>query len=110
MRAAGKEVVDSLTPDMQAIIEKTVKTVKMNSLSFAGVLAEDPTACYAAAIQSLKTETGTEKIQLVLLGATVAKNKSVYAYRFSVYTPSADVKGQLARLQSTVAALQAANK
>jgi hypothetical protein len=110
MRTAGKAMANSLTPTIQAIIENAVKTVKMNSMSFAGVLAEDQTACYAAEVQNLTTEAGTEKIQLGLLGVTVVKNKVIYVYRFSIYTPSADVKGQLAKLQSTVASLQAANK
>jgi hypothetical protein len=110
MQTAGKAIADSLTPSLQSIIEHAVKTVKMNSMSFAGVLAEDQTACYAAEVQNLTTETGTEKIQLGLLGVTVVKNKSVYAYRFSIYTPSVDVKGQLAKLQSAVASLQVANK
>jgi hypothetical protein len=110
MRTAGKQIVSSISPDAKSIIENALKNIKFNSVSFAGVLAEDQTACYAAEVESLKTQAGTEKIQLILIGVTVVRSKFLYVYRFSVYDPSADVKGQLTKLQSTVASLQAANK
>jgi hypothetical protein len=110
MRTAGKQMVNSVSSDTKSIIENALKSVKVNGLSFAGVLAEDQTACYAAEIENLKTETGMEKIQLILIGFTVVKNKYLYVYRFSVYDPSTPVEGLLTKLQSTVALLQAANK
>jgi hypothetical protein len=110
MRTVGKQIVSSISPDAKSIIENALKNIKFNSVSFAGVLAEDQTACYAAEVESLKTEAGTEKIQLILIGVTVVKGKFLFVYRFSVYDPSADVKARLAKLQSTVASLQAANK
>ena len=110
MRAAGQQVVSSISSDVKSIIENALKNIKVSSLSFAGVLAEDQTACYAAEVEGLKTEAGTEKIQLILIGVTVVKSKVLFVYRFSVYDPSADAKAQLAKLQSTVASLQAANK
>ena len=72
-------------PDLKARIEETLKKVKMNEVSFIGVLAEDANACYAGQLQKLQTETGTEKTQIVLIAVAVVKNKNIFVYRMTVY-------------------------
>jgi len=109
-RTQGNQIVSDTTPDAQAAIAKALKTVRMNSASFAGVLAEDPTACYAGEIQKLQTDKGTEKTQIVLIAVTIIKNKYIYVYRMAVYTDSDAVTALLEKFKDTVAALYAANK
>jgi hypothetical protein len=110
LRAQGSQIVSSTSPDVKSIIEGALKSVKMNGVTFAGVFAEDQTACYSGQIQNMQATNGTQKTQLVLVAITVVKNKYVYVDRFSVYTTSDAVADELAKLQSTVVSLQAANK
>ncbi len=110
LRAKGSEIVSSTSPDAKSIIEGALKRVKMNSMTFAGVFAEDQTACYTGQIQDMQTANGTQKTQLVLNAITVVKNKSIFAYRMTVYTGSDMLSALLAKFKDTVVALYAANK
>jgi hypothetical protein len=110
LRAQGHDAIDNMASNIKSIMENALKNVKMNGLSFVGVLAENQTGCYFGEVQNLTTEFGTAKTQLILIGVTVVKNKYVFVDRFSVYTTSDAVADELAKLQSTVVSLQAANK
>jgi hypothetical protein len=109
LRAQGNEMVSNNTPNVKSIIEGALKNVKMNSVTFAGVFAEDQMGCYAGEIQNLHAANGTEKTQLILIAVTVVKNKYIYVYRMAVYTSSDIVTALLRELKNTVAALYAAN-
>ena len=110
LRAQGDEINSSVAPDVKSKIESALNNVKMNSLTFVGVLAEDDTACYAAQIQKMRTETGTDKTQLNLMAITVVKGKAIFVTRYAQYTSSDATSGLLTKLKDTVAALQSANK
>jgi hypothetical protein len=110
LRAQGNAIVSNASSDIKSAIEGALKTVKVNGLSFAGVFAEDQTACYAGEIESMQTTTGTQKIQLIPIAITVVKNKTVFVYRMTVYTDPDMLDGLLAKLKNTVAVLYAANK
>src|SRR5712691_366135 len=56
LRAEGNKILANQMPDIKARAESTLKQIKMNETSFIGVLAEDPTACYAALLQKMRTE------------------------------------------------------
>jgi hypothetical protein len=110
LRTNGDQIVSNQAPDIKARVEETLKTVKMNEQRFIGVLAEDQTACYAGLIQKMRTETGADKTQIILIAITVVKNKQIFAYRMAVYTDSDAVTALLAKFKGTVAALYGANK
>ncbi|MGB6541148.1 MAG: hypothetical protein WBF03_09775 [Xanthobacteraceae bacterium] len=110
LRKQGSQIVAQQAPDLKARIEETLKKVKMNEVSFIGVLAEDANACYAGQLQKLQTETGTEKTQIVLIAAAVVKNKNIFVYRMTVYKGPDTATNLLATFKSTIAALYAANK
>jgi hypothetical protein len=110
LRKQGSQIVAQQAPDLKARIEETLKKVKMNEVSFIGVLAEDANACYAAQLQKLQTETGTEKTQIVLIAVAVVKNKNIFVYRMTVYKGPDTAANLLATFKGTIAALYAANK
>jgi hypothetical protein len=110
LRAQGSDVVSTVAPDVKANIESALKKVKVNNMAFVGVLAEDDTACYGAQIQRMQAENGADKTQIILIGITVLKNKYIFVDRFAVYASTDATSALLSKLQSTVAALYAANK
>jgi hypothetical protein len=105
----GNKIVSDQTPELKARVEAALKKVKMNQTSFIGVFAEEPRACYAGLIQQLHTAAGTDKTQLCLFAVTAVKNRTVFVYRFTVYTGSDSIVDGLAKLKSDVAAFYAAN-
>ncbi|CAN0387022.1 unnamed protein product, partial [Phaeothamnion confervicola] len=71
---------------------------------------EEDEACYAGVVQSLKTEVGTEKTQLAIMGLCVAQGKIIYYYDFSIYHGPEDLTGALARHKANLKAFKAANQ
>ena len=110
LRAQGDELLAKQMPDIKSRVESALEKVKINNTSFMGVLAEDPTACYAALLQKLRTEVGTDKTQVNAFATTIVKNKSIFVYRITPYVNSASVDAALAKLKIDVAGLLAANK
>lgn len=111
LRAQGAQIASDLTPNVKAIFESTLKTIRLNETKFIGVVGEDRTACYAGLVSKIQTQSGTEKTQIVLFAITIVKNKVVLIYRFAVYTGSdIAITDLLAKLKGTTAALYAANK
>jgi len=109
LRIQGDKLTSNQLPDMKSRIESALEKVKLNDMSFMGVLAEDPTACYAALLQKLRTEAGTDKTQVVIFATTIVKNKMVFVYRIAVYVNSGSVDAALAKLKTDVGGLLAAN-
>lgn len=60
-RAQGDKIAADLAPDIKAVVESTLKKMKMNSTVFMGVFAEDSNACYAATLTQIHTEVGSDK-------------------------------------------------
>jgi hypothetical protein len=110
LRAEGNKILANQMPDIKARVESTLKEIKMNETNFLGVLAEDSGACYAALIQKIRTEAGTDKTQVTMFAVTILKNRSVFAYRFAVYHNADTVNAVLAKIKADVAALTAANR
>lgn len=109
-RTQGEKIVSVLAPDIHARIEETLRRVKMNETRFLGVLDEDSTACYAALLQKLQTEIGTDKAQIAVFATTIVKGKFVYFYLFAPYAGAETVNATLTKVKSNVAALVGGNK
>jgi len=110
LRAEGEDFTSAGAPDIKSKIEGSLPNVKVNSLEFVGVLAEDDTACYAAGILKARLPNGADTTQLYLHAITVVKSKVIFVNRFAPYTSADATLGLLAKLRDTVAALHAANK
>ena len=109
LRNEGSKIVAQKMPDIKARVEAAVEKLKVNETSYIGVLAEDPNACYAAIIQQLHTEVGTDKTQLTLFAITIVKNRGIYVYRMGIYGENS-TDSMLGKLKGDVAALHAANR
>lgn len=101
--------MESASKDIGRLIESAVPSVKVGETTFIGALAEDETACYAGLLQKVRTQAGTDKIQIAIVATTVAKGKMVYAMRYSIYDPS-EVTAMLAAHQQTLAVFLERNK
>jgi len=110
LRAQGSELAAKQAPDIKANVERALKNVKINETRFIGVLAESAVACYAGLLQKLRTEVSTDKVQLTVFAATIAKNRSHFIYRMAAYINSDSVDTTLKGLRGTVAAFLAANR
>jgi hypothetical protein len=109
MRAQGEKMVNDMEPDVRARADQVLKTVKVNEMRFLGVIAEEPTICYAAILQKFKAETGVEKTQATVFATTVLKGKIVYFYFFAPYESGATVTDLLAVEKAQIAKVKAAN-
>jgi hypothetical protein len=109
-RSQGEKLLSAVAPDLHSHIEQTLQQVKVNETSLLGVLAEDSTACYAALLQRLRTEVGTDKVQTAVYATTIVRGKVIYCYLFAPYTGAETIGDILAKQKLNVAALIAANK
>jgi hypothetical protein len=109
LRAEGDKILSNQIPDIKKRVEATLNKIKMNEANFLGVLAEDANACYAGILQKIHTEANTDKTQITVFAIAIVKTKSVFVYRFAVYTGSDSIDATLVGLKSNVAALYAAN-
>jgi hypothetical protein len=110
MREEGEKTVAGLAADIKTRIEQVMKDVKHNQMRFLGVVAEEPTACYAVIVQRFKAETGKDVTQAALFATTFVKGKLVYYYLFAPYQSPYTVTALLAKHKVNVAALLSANK
>jgi hypothetical protein len=109
LRTKGDQLVSQNKADWKANVEQVNKQMKVNDTQFAGFLGEDANACYAALLQKLRTEAGTDKTALTVMAATVIKGKFVFLYRIATFVNSDTINDRLERLKLTLAALLAAN-
>src|SRR5262249_554625 len=110
LRNEGNKILANQMPDIKKRVESTLSKIKLNETSFLGVLAEDPDACYAGLIQKIHTEANTDKTQVTAFAISIAKNKSVFIYRFSVYHGPKSIDTSLSNIKVDVAAFLAANR
>lgn len=109
LRAEGNKLVSNTVQDMKTRIEQSPAGIKLNEASFLGVVAEEPSACYAATMMKMTGEIGT-KTQVAIIAHTVVKNKWITVYRFALYLNFDSVTNGLAQLTTNVVALLAANQ
>jgi hypothetical protein len=109
LRAEGNKIVSNLMPDIKARLEAALEKVKVSQMSFLEVLAEEARACYAGLIQQARTQAGTDKMQFSIYATTIVKKRTVFLYRYGLYTGPDSVTNALAKLKDSVAAFYAAN-
>ena len=109
LRAEGDKILSNQMPDIKKRVEAALKNTKMGQASFLGVLAEDTNVCYTGLLQQIHTEANTDKTQVTVFAITIVKNRSIFVYRFAVYTGSDSIDAALVKLKSDAAALRAAN-
>jgi hypothetical protein len=110
LRAEGDKIQSNQTPDIKARLKDALPKIELKDASFMGVLAEDPTACYAGLLQKLRTETGADKTQVVLFAAMIVKKRFIFVYGITRYVDSDSVDRMLAVLKTHVPKVLAANQ
>jgi hypothetical protein len=110
LRAEGEKMLSGMMPDIKARAQELMKNVKVNEMRFAGVLAEEPLACYAGLLQKFRTEVGTDKTQVGVFVTTILKGKVVYYYLFTPYVNEDTIVNLLAKHKANYAKLVAANR
>jgi hypothetical protein len=110
MRAQGHQILSDKTQEMNARLDERSTQIKPGEVSFLGVLAEDPDACYIAILKKTHTEAGTDVAEVNVVAQTLAKGKLVYVSRLATYAGPDTLTDSLEKLKVTVAALHAANK
>jgi hypothetical protein len=95
--------------DVDARLASTIEKIKVNEAGPIGVIAEDDYGCYTATIIKAGTESGAQKVLVLLEAATVVRTKAIVVRRYAVYQNSNTVKAVLSKLKTDVAAFVAAN-
>jgi hypothetical protein len=95
--------------DVDARLASTVEKIKVNEAGSIGVIAEDESACYTGTLIKNKTETGMQKVLVVLQANTVIRTKAIIVRRQAVYQNPDTIKAVLPKFKSDVAAFVAAN-
>jgi hypothetical protein len=110
LRAHGERIVSNQMSDFKSVGERIFKEIGLNEIKFIGVVAEDPSVCYTAYLQKLRTVVGTDKTQLHMSATTGVKTKQIGLSRYAVYHSSNTLDGALAQAKRDIAALFAANE
>jgi hypothetical protein len=108
-RQQGEKVLAGILPDVQSRVEATMRRMRLGEASFLGVLAEEPAVCYAAILQKITTDFGTEKTQVSLYGTTVVRARMLYYYLYARFVNADTVADMLTQHKKNLAALLAAN-
>lgn len=95
--------------DVDARLASTIERIKVNEAGSVGVIAEDENACYTATLSKNKTETGMQKVLVVLQANTIIRTKAIIVRRQAVYQDLDTIKAVLPKFKSDVAAFVAAN-
>jgi hypothetical protein len=110
LRTQGGQSFANMRKDLKDKMEDSVRRMKVNDQRFAGFLGEDPTACYVALLQKLKSEDGTDVTQLTVLAITTVRARFLFVNRYAPYVNTDTVNETLEKLKLTIAALLAANQ
>ena len=109
LRSQGDQLTKEQTAQKQENLATLSKKLAINSEKFAGVIDEDPNACYSAFLQKIHTEIGTDRLTVTILAITIVRQQTVFLYLQGLYADSDPSDKLLARAKETVAALYAAN-
>lgn len=110
LRTQGGATVSNLKKDLKTKMEDAVRDLKVNEQRFAGFFGEEPTTCYVALLQKLKSKEGPDVTELSVLAFTMVKSRFLFVNRYAPYVNAGTVDDTLAKLKLTIAALQAANQ
>jgi hypothetical protein len=95
--------------DVDTNLARIVDAAKVNEASSIGVIAEDDSACYSAAVAKRGTNAGAQVLVVALQAYTVVKAKAITVRRHAAFQNPDAIKALLAKLKSDVAAFIAAN-
>jgi hypothetical protein len=109
IRAQAKQALSISIAMANSQPEAIARNVKMNSMAIVGVDENDPNACYTAVLQKLRTELGTEKLQLGIDTTVAIKGKILFSTLYIPYVGMEGVAKSLAENRKFVASWRAAN-
>jgi len=85
------------------------KILGISAAVVVGVDDDDPNGCYTAVLQKLRTQRGTEKLQLMIDTIVAIKGKILFSSLFIPYVDMEGVAKSLAENRGFVATWRAAN-
>ena len=109
IRAHAKEALSLGMAMANSQPDAIARNIKANSMAVVGVDDNDPNACYTAILQKMRTQLGTEKLQLGIDTTVAIKGKILFS---TLYIPYVDMEGvvkSLAENRSFVVSWRAAN-
>jgi hypothetical protein len=109
IRAQAKQALSAAIATVNSQPDAIARNIKMNSMAVVGVDDDDPNACYTAVLQKLRTQLGTEKLQLGIDTTVAIKGKILFATLYIPYVDMDGVARSLAENRKFVASWRAAN-
>jgi hypothetical protein len=109
LRSQGEKMLDDLKVDLTQRAERALKGLRVNELRSLGVVGEDSSACYSAALRNLEAESAQEKLQDMVFATTVLKGKLLFLYVYAPHRDERTIPHLLDRVRMTITALAAAN-
>ncbi|MEZ5773314.1 MAG: hypothetical protein R3D33_00990 [Hyphomicrobiaceae bacterium] len=109
VRSQGEQILAEAGAVAAERIQKLMEGARQDEVRFLGVLEENKDGCYAAMLQKMRTEIGTEKVQIGTIGITIVKGKVLYVALYSPYVDEAKIKTQYQQTRTAVEAILAAN-
>ena len=110
LRTEGEQTLAGLWRENRLRVEGIIKGIKFNEMQFLGVMAEESSVCYGASLVKLKTDVGTEKVEVSLFANTIIRGKFIIFSLYAPYVGIDTVPAMLSKHKSNVATLTAANK
>lgn len=110
LQQAGQILAESAVKTVQPIYEAASKSIRLNEMKIISATPVQDGTCYVSMLQRLRTEYGTEKTQLCVFSVHSVRDKLVFYYLFTLYTPGMDVAAAIERHKAHAKALQAANR
>jgi hypothetical protein len=84
LRAQGDQITKDVFQPSKENIEQVARKMTLDSSRFAGVLDEDANACYAAILQKMQTEVGTDKVILIVFAVTSVKGQTLFCIAWAI--------------------------
>jgi hypothetical protein len=110
-RASGGKVDESVISRLNESVKELGGKIQFgDSPEFLGVLGETDTTCYTGRVQKIKTEIGTEKMQLSVSAGIDVKDRFVFLNLYTPYRDSDTLNHVLEHTRATVADVESANR
>jgi hypothetical protein len=103
LRASGDKLAADANPDIRQRLETVLNGVKVGDINVLGIIAEDPEACYMAAVQSATDASGKIRNLLSINATTIVGGRLIYIYRFAEPAEKQSIETLLADLRTFVA-------
>lgn len=110
MHARAGQAFGPAPQGVQERAEQAAKLLNLNEIRFLGVVAEEPSFCYAATLQRFKVDTREATTQVALIATTLLKGKVVQLYLFAPYAGHATIPQLLTQQRANTSRLLRANR